>query len=100
MVDCVPPLQARITVAPAGHDVALILASFRPAICTLSPIPAKTLACELLDVTGASSGDLFTLRGLTFHLSRDGLEARRVTLSTGVALTLLADLAQRVRARA
>lgn len=99
MVDCIAPPQARITVAPAGHHVALTVASLRPAICTLSPSQAKALARDLLDVTGAGC-DLVTLRGMTLHLWLDGLEAGRVTLSTGAALTLLADLAQAIRGRA
>ena len=53
MVDCLAPPQARITVAPAGHHVALTVASLRPVICTLSPSQAKALARDLLDVAGA-----------------------------------------------
>lgn len=99
MVECIAPPQARITVAPAGHHVALTVASLRPAICTLSPSQAKALARDLLDVAGASC-DLVTMRGLTLHLWRDGLEAGRVTLSTGAALALLADLATGIRGAA
>ena len=99
MVDCITPPQARMTVAPAGHHVALTLSSLRPSICTLSPSQAKALARDLLDVAGAGC-DLVTLRGMTLHLWRDGLEAGRVTLSTGAALTLLADLATAIRGRA
>ena len=100
MVDCIAPPQARITIAPAGHHVAVTLSSLRPAICTLSPSQAKALARDLLDVAGASSGDLVTLRGMTLHLWRDGLEAGRVTLSTGAGLALLADLATAIRGAA
>jgi hypothetical protein len=95
MVDCITPPQTRVTVAPAGRDVALTVASLRPAICTLSPTQAKALAGDLLDVAGVSC-DLVTMRGLTLHLWRDGQEAGRVTLSTGAALALLADLAKAI----
>jgi len=97
MVDCIAPPQARITVAPAGHHLALTIASVRPAICTLSPSQAQALARDLLDVAGGSPGDLVTLRGMTLHLWRDGLEAGRVTLSSTAALALLADLATAIR---
>ena len=39
---------------------------------------------------------LITLRGMTLHVWRDGQEVARVALSTGAALTLLADLARAV----
>lgn len=99
MVDCIAPPQARITVAPAGHHVAVTVASLSPAIVTLTPSQAKALARDLLDVAGAGC-DLVTLRGMTLHLWHDGQEAGRVTLSTGAALTLLEGLARAVRGRA
>ena len=41
---------------------------------------------------------LVTIRpGPVLHIWRDGQEVAHVTLSTGAALTLLADLAQAVR---
>ena len=113
MVDCIAPPQARITVAPAGHHVAVTLSTLRPAICTLSPSQATALARDLLVVARAEESsersedclsaktlcDLVTLRGMTLHLWRDGLEAGRVTLSARAALILLADLAQAIRGR-
>ena len=99
MVDCIAPPQARITVAPAGHHVAVTVASLHPAICTLTPSQAKALARDLLDVAGAGC-DLVTLRGMTLHLWRDGQEAAQVALTIPAALTLLADLAQAARGRA
>ncbi|WP_296639288.1 hypothetical protein [Roseinatronobacter sp.] len=96
MVSCITPPQTRVTVAPAGHHVALTVASLRPAICTLSPSQAKALAGDLLDVAGVSC-DLVTVRpGPVLHLWRDGQEAGRVTLSTGAALALLASLAKAI----
>lgn len=97
MVDCIAPPQARITVAPAGRDVALTFASLPPATCTLSPSQAKALARDLLDVAGGGC-DLVTIRpGPVLHLWRNGIEAGSMTLSTGAALTLLADLANAIR---
>lgn len=96
MVDCVTRPQARITVAPAGHHIAVTVASLRPAICTLTPSQAKALARDLLDVAGAGC-DLVTIRpGPILHLWRDGIEVAQMPLSTPAALTLLADLARAV----
>jgi len=99
MPDCISPPQARITVAPSGADVALTLTAPNPATCTLSPSQAKELARDLITHAGTSC-DLVTMRGLTLHLWHDGLEAGRVTLSTGAALALLADLAKGIRGAA
>lgn len=97
MVDCIAPPQARITVAPDGRDVSLIVSEPRPVACQLSREAARALARDLLDVAGGSC-DLVTIRpGPVLHLWRNGIEAGSMTLSTGAALTLLADLANAIR---
>jgi len=96
MVDCITRPQARITVAPAGDDVALILTATVPAACTLSTSPTKELAGDLLSLAGMSC-DLVTIRpGPVLHLWCDGIEIACLPLSPPAAMSLVADLAQAI----